>query len=270
MKLAIITSNHLRHRYFVDKLSQKFSVVGVFIEQKKRDYSQKGVGTEHENSVKKYFADREKSEVEFFGDTDWDSVCNQVGEVEIVEAGYINEEKHVSKLCSWKPDYLAVFGSSILKDNIINLFPNRIINMHLGLSPYYRGSGTNFWPLYDEKPEYVGVTIHYLDKGIDSGRIIVQGRPDIELNDTPHSIGNKTITKGVELVVETLKRLKNGESIPGVNQNLLDGKLCLFKNCLPEHILELEEKFNNHLVESYLQRIKNNLNYAPKIVEFVQ
>ncbi len=269
MKLAIITSNNLRHKCFVDKLSQNFSVVGVLIEQKKRDYSQKGAGTKQEDSIKKYFADRERSEMDFFGNIDWDIVSKRVGEIKIVEAGCVNEKEYVSVLRDWKPDYLAVFGSSILKEDIINLFPNRIINMHLGLSPYYRGSGTNFWPLYDEKPEYVGVTIHYLDKGIDSGRIIVQGCPNIELGDTPHSIGNKTIIKGVELVTETLNRLVRGEVIPGVRQNLSDGKLCLFKDCLPEHILELEQKFHNHLVDSYLQRIKNNPNYAPKIVQFI-
>ena len=45
------------------------------------------------------------------------------------------------------PDVVLVFGTGLLKAPLIGAFPGRIINIHLGLSPYYRGAGTNFWPL---------------------------------------------------------------------------------------------------------------------------
>ena len=43
-------------------------------------------------------------------------------------------------------------------------FPAACLNIHLGLSPYYRGAGTNFWPLVNGEPEYCGATIHFLDE----------------------------------------------------------------------------------------------------------
>ncbi len=145
---------------------------------------------------------------------------------------------------------MAVFGSSILKEELIDsLGSKRIINMHLGLSPYYRGSGTNFWPLYNEEPQYVGATIHYIDKGIDSGKVIGQVQPEITSEDTPHSIGNKTIIAGTRLLSQVLARLEKGERLEGQAQDLTEGKLYFFKDCRGEHIVELIKKWPRVLKE---------------------
>ena len=69
--------------------------------------------------------------------------------------------------------------------------------MHLGLSPYYRGSGTNFWPLVDRLPECVGVTIHLAIPSVDAGPILTQVRPDIEPTDRAHEIGSRAIIAGL-------------------------------------------------------------------------
>ena len=92
-----------------------------------------------------------------------------------------------------RPDVVAVFGTGLLGRGIIDRFGGRIINIHLGLSPYYRGAGTNFWPLVNREPEYVGATILYLDAGIDTGPIIGHVRPEVARDDGPHDIGNKAI-----------------------------------------------------------------------------
>ena len=94
---------------------------------------------------------------------------------------------------SLAPDVVLVFGTEILRDEVIASFRGNLINLHLGLSPYYRGSGTNFWPLVNREPEYVGATIHYLDAGIDSGPIIAHVRPEMRADDGPHDVGNRTI-----------------------------------------------------------------------------
>lgn len=241
------------------------------MEEKKRDYSKKGEGTPYESRIKKYFEDRAESEKLFFGD--FSEV--QVNKENVLEipAGELNENYVSEKLAAWKPDYIVVFGSSLLKEKIIDLLPpKRIINMHLGLSPYYRGSGTNFWALYNKEPQYVGVTIHYLDKGIDSGEMIVQGRPEITGDDTPHSIGNKTISVGVDLIIELLKKIEQGKEIKSQKQDLSLGKLYKFKDCEPERIIELMEEWDKGLIGDYLRvkktlgevKIADNLNYGQR------
>ena len=60
----------------------------------------------------------------------------------------------------------------ILKKDVLDLFPNRAINMHISYLPYNRGADPNFWSFFDGTPK--GVSIHYLDEGIDTGDIIIQ------------------------------------------------------------------------------------------------
>ena len=63
-------------------------------------------------------------------------------------------------------DVYVVFGASYIRDWLIDfLVEHRAINIHMGLSPYYRGSSCNFWALYDNNAGYVGATIHLLGKG---------------------------------------------------------------------------------------------------------
>jgi len=72
-----------------------------------------------------------------------------------------------------KFNFLISYGYRyVLKKEILDLFPNRAINLHISYLPYNRGSDPIFWSFIDGTPK--GVTIHYLDEGVDTGDIIVQ------------------------------------------------------------------------------------------------
>jgi len=58
------------------------------------------------------------------------------------------------------------------------LVNRRAINIHMGLSPYYRGTACNFWALYDDRPAFVGATVHLLSRGLDNGPILFHVRPN--------------------------------------------------------------------------------------------
>lgn len=72
------------------------------------------------------------------------------------------------------PDFLVSYGyPRILKQPILERFmPDRAINLHISYLPWNRGSDPNFWSFLERTPK--GVTIHYLDEGIDTGDIIVR------------------------------------------------------------------------------------------------
>ena len=112
------------------------------------------------------------------------------------------------------PDVVLVFGTSLLKQPLIDQFPGRIINLHLGLSPYYRGAGTNFWPLVNGEPEFCGATIHMLDEGVDTGPVIAHVRPAIAAGDGPHDIGNKTIVAAADALAGAAEALVDGRLAP--------------------------------------------------------
>jgi hypothetical protein len=75
-------------------------------------------------------------------------------------------------------DVFIVFGASYIRGPLIDaLIERNAINIHMGTSPYYRGSSCNFWAMYDSRPEYVGATIHLLSKGLDSGDMLFHAFP---------------------------------------------------------------------------------------------
>ncbi len=72
-----------------------------------------------------------------------------------------------------KSDVYVVFGSSYIKGELIDfLVKQKAINIHAGVSPYYRGTDCNFWAVADRNFHLVGATVHLLSKGVDSGEIL--------------------------------------------------------------------------------------------------
>ena len=55
---------------------------------------------------------------------------------------------------------------------ILDIFPCKAINLHISYLPWNRGADPNFWSFVEDTPK--GITIHYLDEGVDTGDIIVQ------------------------------------------------------------------------------------------------
>lgn len=69
----------------------------------------------------------------------------------------------------------------ILRKDVLDLFPNRAIKMHISYLPYNRGADPNFWSFIEDTPK--GVSIHYLDEGIDTGDIIIQKKVFFDSSD---------------------------------------------------------------------------------------
>ena len=90
------------------------------------------------------------------------------------ERGEVNWSKDIinAKLVS-NYDWIISYGyRHIISNDIINKSKNQIINLHISYLPYNRGSDPNYWSFKDKTPK--GVTIHFIDEGIDSGPILVQ------------------------------------------------------------------------------------------------
>ena len=70
-------------------------------------------------------------------------------------------------------DLIISFGYRYILDNkFISQCPCPIVNLHISYLPFNRGAHPNFWSFYDDTPS--GVSIHLIDKGIDTGPILFQ------------------------------------------------------------------------------------------------
>jgi len=70
-------------------------------------------------------------------------------------------------------DFLVSYGyRTILQNDVLSLFPYKAINLHISLLPFCRGAHPVFWSIVERQP--LGVTIHQLDEGLDTGNILFQ------------------------------------------------------------------------------------------------
>lgn len=121
----------------------------------------------------------------------------------------INHPDSLEKISAYKPDILiSILGNEIFKKKLIELAPKGCLNLHTALLPKYRGLMPTFWVLRNEEIE-TGVSVFFVDEGIDSGPIIVQKRLFID-NMTQEDLINKTKKMGMEAIAEAVDLIEKG------------------------------------------------------------
>ena len=201
MRAIVLTSTMRRHQFVANTLAERLDVVGVWQEEKSFQPMKYAGSSDDEAVIARHFDARDASEHAYFEGHD-----RVKAPARRLPPGGCNLPEEVEAMRRAQPDVVLVFGTSLLKQPLIDSFPGRILNIHLGLSPYYRGAGTNFWPLVNGEPEYCGATIHFLDIGVDTGPIIAHVRPAIDRGDGPHDIGNKTISAAAVALADAARR----------------------------------------------------------------
>jgi methionyl-tRNA formyltransferase len=107
------------------------------------------------------------------------------------------------------PEVVVLGGTRIILPHIFNLPSRGTVNAHPGLLPWLRGSSSVAWALYKNLP--VGSTIHFVDKGIDTGAIIARRQLPIQRGMNYERIVRQVLTLSGELMAETLERFEAGD-----------------------------------------------------------
>jgi len=105
-----------------------------------------------------------------------------------------------------KPDIIVLTNTRLIKPKIFNLAPY-CINFHSSLLPKYKGLDSIFWALYNEESE-VGVTVHFVDKGLDSGDIIIQQSIRVEREDDEKSLYRKSTRLAQKIAVDAITQIE--------------------------------------------------------------
>jgi methionyl-tRNA formyltransferase len=248
LKIAILTGDELRHKFYANSLTHTFDVVLIAHEKKANVHEKTDFGDKGNNIVVNHFSKRTANEERYFSNPPTSFAQKTV----FLNNGDVNKKGFVNLLVETNPDYVLLFGSSLIGDDILLAFPKKVINLHLGLSPYYRGSGTLFWPLVDQLPECAGSTIHLAIKKIDAGGILGQVRPELDASDDSHDIGNKTILASLKAIPGLVKGFHLGEVKPLV-VDMSEGKLCLRRHLSSEAIRQLYQNLEKGILSSYLK-----------------
>jgi len=138
-----------------------------------------------------------------------------------------------NKIQQMAPDMIVVvYYDRILKKDIIDIPPMGCINLHMALAEEYRGCYPTTWAIINGETK-TGVTLHYIDEGIDTGDIIAQKVVKIEPDDTGKSLYNKCTMAGVELFKETFPLLMNGTAPRRKQVTTRNTKY--YGRCFPSH-----------------------------------
>jgi len=182
----------------------------------------------------------------------------------VIEAADINSDGIAQAIRTAAPAAVVVSGTRLLRSPVVDLEPALgLINLHTGLSPYYRGGPCTFWTLYNEEPEYAGATVHHLSKGIDSGDILLSAQAALEEGDGVASLDCKVVALGHGLVLRALDLLEQGRA-PRVRQ-WEKGKLFLYRYFTSDARLDLEHRLQEGLVRRCLERLRRE----PSVVRTV-
>jgi methionyl-tRNA formyltransferase len=250
----IMTGDALRHKFVADTLADTLNVVGVVSEQKKAVDEARLIGKEvAEKSavLLEHFAERDKKEQEYFGAHQ--QFCVRPQYVLSVPYGQANSDKAFEWIRARAPDYVLLFGSSLIKDPLLGYFGSRMINMHLGLSPYYRGSGTNFWPLADGTPECVGATVHLATAEVDGGAILGQVRPAMYEDDRSHDIGCKAIIAGARLFSVATVAYHKKSIVPRMQDDMV-GKEFRRRDFCADAVEKMHQNFDDGMIKKYIKK----------------
>ena len=180
MKITLFTSSLNRHNYLVNLLSQICDE--LFVVQEVKEVNN-GIERKYDPNSKimmTYFKNVEKAQIKFFGN----SLANNNNiKILSIKSGDLNKYKLETLKEFLRSDYYVVFGSSFIKGELIDfLIKKRAINIHMGVSPFYRGTDCNFWALFDNNPHLVGATIHLISKDLDNGPILFHAMSKLKDN----------------------------------------------------------------------------------------
>jgi len=167
-----------------------------------------------------------------------------------------NNEHSVRWIRDRSPDVIVAFGTRIIKDPVLRLARLGALNLHTGLSPYYRGGQCTFWALYHGDPDHVGVTVHHLNQKIDGGDIVFTARPEIVPEDTVRSIECKLVKLATEGMIDAIRDMAAGKKT-GTPQEK-GGKLFLSREFTLEKRLEFEGKMANGWLGTLLKNSDRN------------
>lgn len=265
MHVAILTSNEIRHQFVARALADEFDVGLVGYQDtgyRPAETKPQAPSNMTEAILRHHFDERLRQEQRFFGHAAGELPETPSRRIFRFGTKTLNTNATVAALRAAGPDVVVVYGTGLIKPPLLDAFEGRIINLHLGLSPYYRGTATNFYPLLNEEPEYVGVTVHLLTAGIDSGPIIHHGRPDITADDMPHTVGCKAILVGVDRLKQALREFAAGTMTAVSQWTPPRAHLCLRRDYHPEQVVRLYELIDAGLFPRYAERMHE---VAPRV-----
>lgn len=149
--------------------------------------------------------------------------------IPVLQPEKIKAPEVIAELKKLAPDLIVVvaFGQ-FLPESLLNLPPLGCINVHASLLPKYRGAAPIHWAIMQGETE-TGVTTMYMDKGMDTGDMILKKTTPISPELTTGELHDQLMAQGAELLTETVELLRSGKAPRTKQDNALATYASLLK-----------------------------------------
>ena len=252
MRIVLFTGSHKRHYFFHNEIIKNFKVVGVvhMLREEVNPQPDQNWSREHIELFKTHFENRSKIEDEYFGNLD-QTIFNRITRLN-VNRNELNSVKTLNFIKGLEFDVAMIFGVDIIKDPVFSELPFWKINIHLGLSPWYKGAATLFWPFYFLEPQYAGATIHLIAPKADAGEIIHHSVPKLIENQTIHEHAANVVVQATNDTLQILSKISQGKEI-NLHTQKNSGKLFLEKEFRPEHLELVYTLYKDGIINKVLK-----------------
>ncbi|HWZ83136.1 MAG TPA: formyltransferase family protein [Terriglobales bacterium] len=131
------------------------------------------------------------------------------GSAELFTAADLMDSACLKRIAELKPDLgISVLFGYLIKPVFLSLLPQGCLNLHPAYLPYNRGAYPNVWSIVDGTP--AGVTLHYIDEGVDTGDVVAQKAVPVSCTDTGEILYHKLEAAGMQLLSETWPAIQDG------------------------------------------------------------
>ena len=219
MKLILFSGDHPRHLFVNKSILRFFDDIFVVVMQREELIPEPPIGlNEHDRELfNLHFVNRHRVESSTYGNLNACEVFKNYNSI-FVKPDELNTNSLADKVKEFDADFCFIFGVDMILDPVINILPNDKMNLHLGLSPWYKGGATLFWPFYHLEPQFCGATFHQITKEADAGEIIHQCVPPLLSGDKIHDVGARCVIKARDDLKKILVHWKREHGFRGIVQ----------------------------------------------------
>ena len=255
--LLILSGVNRRYKYVVNKLLDKFpNSILVVQENAKGDYVGKydksdKLDREVVELLNRHLRTRDEIESKYYKEDEFH--LDNIKDVLYINSETLNSDKTVKFIEQNRPTVAFSFGIGMIREKVLDALKDcKVVNLHFGLTPYYRSSDTLLWPLYLQNPGHIGITLHQIDHRADHGAIYHQQKTVFEKEDSVHDIFCKTIVQAIKPVLKLIDSLmRNIPLKPYVSSS--EGKFFLNGEFTPNHLKVIYQLVEEGMLERYLE-----------------
>jgi folate-dependent phosphoribosylglycinamide formyltransferase PurN len=126
----------------------------------------------------------------------------------------VNDPGTVDLLRRLAPDVVVVNGTRIISRSVLESVACPFVNLHMGITPSYRGVHGGYWALAEGRPDLVGTTVHIVDAGIDTGTVLAQERFTVTPRDSIATYPYLHLAYGLPALAEHVDGILAGRDVP--------------------------------------------------------